>query len=126
MQKLKIGLVIALIYVAGAATGVVATRAVVRHMVAAAVQNPQRVKVLIEKRLTRKLKLDSAQQTKVEQILDQNQNDLRSLRQDFGPRFQAIMLKTEGEISAILTPEQRQRFEKLREENQALVGVNTP
>lgn len=124
MQKLKIGLVIALIYVAGVATGVVANRAVVRHMVASAVQNPQRIKVLIEKRLTRRLKLDPSQQTKVEQILNQTQNDLRSLRQDFAPRFQAIMLETQSEISAVLTPEQRQRFEKLREENRSLWQAN--
>jgi len=120
MQKLKVGLVLALIYFAGIATGVVATRTVVRHMVAAAVQNPARVKLLIERRLTRQLKLDAGQQNKVEQILIRTQNELRSLRQDFGPRFQAILLNTQTEISAVLTPEQRQRFDKLREENRHL------
>jgi hypothetical protein len=124
MQKLKIGLVIALIYVAGAATGVVATRAVVRHMVAAAVRNPERVKALIEKRLTRRLNLDPGQQAKVEKTLNQTQNDLRSLRQDFGPRFQAIMLNTQTEISAVLTPEQRERFERFRDENRSLWQAN--
>src|SRR5215475_13623932 len=102
MQKLKVGLVLALIYFAGIASGVVATRAVVRHMVAAAVQNPERVKTLVEKRLSRKLRLDAGQQAKVDQILNHTQSELRSLRQDFGPRFQAIMLNTQTEISTIL------------------------
>jgi len=124
MQKLKIGLVLALIYFAGLATGIVATRAVVRHMVAAAVQNPERVKVLIEKRLTRRLGLDAGQQTKVEQILNHTQSELRSLRQDFGPRFQAIMLNTQTEISAILTPEQQARFDRFRAENRHLWQVD--
>src|SRR5882762_9487606 len=117
MQKLKIGLVIALIYFAGIATGVVATRAVVRRMVATAVHNPDRVRLLIEKRLTRRLRLDPGQQAKVDQILTHTQTELRSLRQEFGPRFQAIMGDSQSEISAILTPEQRQRFDKFREEN---------
>jgi Spy/CpxP family protein refolding chaperone len=120
MQRIKIGLVLTLIYFAGLATGVVATRAVVRHMVAATVQNPERVRVLIEKRLTRRLGLDAGQQSKVDQILNHTQAEVRSLRQEFGPRFQVIMLNTQAEIAAILTPEQQERFDKFREQNRQL------
>jgi hypothetical protein len=120
MQKAKIGLVIALIYFAGIATGVVATRAVVRRMVATAVQNPDRVRILIEKRLTRRLKLDAGQQDKVDQILTRTQTELRSLRHEFGPRFQAIMGDAQTEIAALLSPEQRERFDKFRAENRHL------
>jgi len=117
MQKFKIGLVIGLVYLAGIASGVVVTRAVVRHMVAAAVHNPARVKTLVEKRLSQRLKLDANQRVQMDQILTHTQSELGNLRQQFSPRFQAIMSDTQTELAAILTPEQRERFEKFREEN---------
>jgi uncharacterized membrane-anchored protein YhcB (DUF1043 family) len=120
MNKLKLWLVVALVFLAGFAAGVVTTRAVVRRMVSQAVLNPDRVRELIEKRITAKLGLDNEQQAKVHGVLAKASGELKDLRGDFQPRFRAIMSNAESEISAVLTPEQRERFKKFREENRHL------
>jgi hypothetical protein len=42
---------------------------------------------------------------------------LKDLRHQFAPSFQTIMSNTQAEISAVLSPEQRERFNRFREEN---------
>ena len=120
MNKLKLWLVVALVFVAGFAAGVVTTRAVLRRIVSQAVLNPDRVRDLIEKRITAKVGLDAGQRTKVRGILLKAHGELKELRGDFQPRFRAIMSNADSEISATLTPEQRERFKKFREENRHL------
>ena len=123
MKTLKPWLVIILVFVAGFAGGVVTTRAVVRHLVRQAVANPDRVRDLIEQRMTRRLRLNAEQRQRVHEILTERQGDLRGLRQEFAPRFLDIVTNAEAQISATLTPEQRERFEKLREENRRLLPM---
>jgi hypothetical protein len=48
------------------------------------------------------------------------EGELKSLRLEFAPRFVAILTNAESEISGVLTPEQRERFKKFREENRQL------
>src|SRR5881396_2889049 len=103
MKKLKIGLVVALVFAAGFVAGVVTTRLVVRQIVTQIVTNPNRARGLIEKRMTTRLRLDAGQRDRVDETLKRAQGDLAALRQDFTPRFLAIMSNTESEISATLT-----------------------
>jgi hypothetical protein len=126
MKKFKPWLVIALVFVAGFVGGVVVTRSVVRHAVQAALTNPDRVRDLIEKRVTMRLQPDADQREKVPQILAQAQANLRSLRQDTAPRFRGIISNAESQIAILLTPEQREKFAKLQEENQRLWQVVVP
>ena len=119
-KKLKVWLVVAGVFVAGFAAGVVVTRGVVRHLVQRIVLHPERLRVLVEKRLTTRLRLDADQHRKVDQILAGTEGELKSLRQEFAPRFVAILTNAESEISGVLTPEQRERFKKFREENRQL------
>ena len=72
---------------------------------------------LIEKRMAVRLRLDAQQREKMDEILARAQGDLVALKHDFTPRFVAITSNTELEISAMLTPEQRERFEKFRQEH---------
>jgi Spy/CpxP family protein refolding chaperone len=74
----------------------------------------------VEKRMTTRLRLDSAQRTKVHAALVNVEEDLKSLRAEFQPRFLSIMNRAQSDIAATLTPEQRQRFEKFKEENRHL------
>jgi hypothetical protein len=121
MKKLKVWLVVAGVFVAGFAAGVVVTRGVVRHLVQRIVLHPERMRSLIENRLTARLHLDREQHQKVDQILTSTESDLKSLRREFAPRFVAILTNAESEISGVLTPEQRERFKKFREENRHLL-----
>jgi len=124
MNKLKVALVIALIFVAGFAGGVVATRAVGRYVIAEIATNPDRLRVIIERRMAVRLRLNREQRVKVDQILSHTQDQLKDLRQQLGPRFQTIMSNTQAEISAQLTPEQQERFKKFREEHRKLWEVD--
>ncbi len=117
MKKLRVALVIVLIFGAGFAGGVFVTRAVVHRAVLSVLRNPDRVRAAIEKRLQSKLNLDADQRRKVGEILTKTQSDIKDLRTDFSPRFYGIMSNAQSEISAVLTEPQRERFRKFREEN---------
>jgi hypothetical protein len=120
MKTLKVCLAIALIFLAGFVAGAVVTRAATRRMVAHVLSDPNQLRLLIEKRLARRLRLDVDQRQKVDAVLARTQGDLRSLRRQYTPSFQTIMSNAQVEISAILTSEQRERFDKFREDNRAL------
>ena len=120
MKNLKVWLVVAAVFVAGFVAGVVVTRAVVRRAVTQVVMNPDRLRLIIEKRMAARLKLDAEQRSKVDQILTRTQEDLKTLRQQFAPPFQVILANAQTDISAILTPEQNERFKEFREENRHL------
>ena len=114
---LKVGLLIGLIFTAGMATGIVMTRAIERRYIAQMVTHPTALRILIERRMALRLRLNQEQRVKVDQILSHTQEQLKDLRQQFGPQFQTIMSNTQAEISSQLTPEQQERFKKFREEH---------
>ena len=109
----SIGL-LALVFFAGIFVGVVATRAVVRHVVQQAIAHPEKAQLLMERNLTRKLRLDDGQQTKLHQILLDTRNELRGLRQELQPQAAVVLRRSDEKISALLTPEQQARYEKLK------------
>jgi hypothetical protein len=117
MNKLKPFLLLALVFFAGIAIGVAGTRIAVRHFVRQAIQHPEIIRGKIERDLTRKLRLDPQQRLKVREILIGSHDKLKSLRQEFRPRFVVIVQSAQDEISTVLTPEQQKKFEQLRTEN---------
>jgi uncharacterized membrane-anchored protein YhcB (DUF1043 family) len=121
MKTLKPWLVILLVFVAGFAGGIVATRATVRHYIHQALNRPEQARDMMEQRMVRRMQLDAEQRRKVHQILVRRQAELRGLRQEYGPRFFQIVSNADWEISAALTPEQRERFEEFREQNRRLL-----
>jgi O-antigen ligase len=116
MKKLKVWLVLALVFLAGFAGGVVVTRVVTRRVIAAVIAHPELVRVKIERDLNRNLKLDARQRERVHQILTGAHDRLKALRQDFQPQFVSIVQDTRTEISAVLTPEQQKKFEQFQAE----------
>jgi hypothetical protein len=114
MKKLKLGLLIAFIFIAGFVSGIVVTRVVVRHFVQRALAHPEMIRAMIERRLTRNLRLDADQQVKVHNILLNTHEQMDALRQQFRPGFTNIIQNTVSQISAILTPEQQEKFDRLR------------
>jgi len=116
MKRFRPWLVVALVFLAGAVFGVVATRIVVRHIVRTAILQPERMRERIERDLTRKLKLTEEQRPNVHATLIQAHERLQALRQEFQPRFVLIITQAQQEVSAVLAPEQRERFEKFKRE----------
>ena len=121
MKNLKSILLLALVFFAGVVIGVVATRSVVRHVVREAILHPEKAQAVIERSLTRKLRLDNGQQVKLHQILSDAHGQLKDLRQQYRPQLTGIFSNANGQIIALLTPEQQARFEKLKLENHPLL-----
>jgi hypothetical protein len=121
MKVFKSLLLLALVFFAGIVIGVVGTRVVVRHAVQQAVLHPERVQVVIERNLARRLRLDGGQQAKLHEILSEAHGQLKDLRREYQPQVIVVVSHTEQQIDAILTPGQQARLEKLKEENRPLL-----
>lgn len=120
MNRLKPWLLLILIFVAGFAGGVVVTRVAVRRAVKQTLNNPNLLLDKIERRMAGRLKLDQEQRAKTHEILLQSHEELKALRVEFQPRFLTILEHTRSEVSAVLTPAQREKFDRLVEENRPL------
>ncbi|HXR48021.1 MAG TPA: hypothetical protein VN784_11340 [Candidatus Limnocylindrales bacterium] len=117
MKAFKLSLLLALVFLAGVMAGVVGTRIAIRHWVNTAIQRPQNFQMLLERNLRWRLHLDAHQRVEVHRILTDTRIQLRDLRQEYRPQVVAVLTNTEAQISAILTPEQEARFEKMQQEN---------
>jgi len=117
MKKLKPWLLLLLVFLAGFAGGVVVTRVAVRHFVQQIALNPSRMRDVVERRLTRRLRLDEKQRQQVHEILLKAQDQIKSVRVEVQPQLTAILQDTRNEIADVLTPGQREAFEKFQEEN---------
>jgi len=120
MKTLKLIVLIALIFTAGFAAGVVTTRLVVRHFIQRAIAQPDFARNYLERALDRRLRLDAAQQRQAHEILLDAHAQIRTLRGQFQPEFSGILSNTQARISAILTPEQQQSFERYRAEHREI------
>lgn len=112
MKTLRVWLVLALVFFAGFAGGVLTTRTITRRVVQAVMAHPALLRGRIERDLDRKLKLDARQEAELHRVLLQSGERLKELRRDFQPRLHTILSETRQEISALLTPEQQRQFEK--------------
>jgi hypothetical protein len=121
MKNFKSILLLALVFIAGAVVGVVATRSVVRHVVREAILHPEKTQAVMERNLSRRLRLDNGEQVKLHQILSDAHGRLKDLRQQYRPQLVEIFSNANGQIIAMLTPEQQARFEKLKLENHPLL-----
>jgi hypothetical protein len=123
MKTYKVIGLLALIFLAGFAGGVVATRIVVRRMVAYAVAHPAGAGQKVEVTLDHKLHLDESQRQQVHEILKDSRDRLRVVREDFQPQFNAVALETRSNIAVLLKPEQQKRFEQFLADNHQFLPV---
>jgi hypothetical protein len=117
MKRGKAILILGLVFAAGFIGGVVTTRVVVRRVIAAAIQRPELVRDRIEHELVRKLRLDNAQHAKLYEALVKAQGQLKTLRQEFQPRFTDIVAELRDDVRPVLNPEQVKRLEELQRQN---------
>ena len=66
--------------------------------------------------LSNHLQLNADQKTKVQQILGDTREQLRALRKESEPRVTEIRQKTDERLQQVLTPDQWQRFQQMRNE----------
>ena len=66
--------------------------------------------------LAERLNLTADQKTKVQEIFSYTREQLRAVRQETEPRMEEIRRQADGRLQTVLTPEQWQQFQKLRDE----------
>ena len=66
--------------------------------------------------LSDRLKLTADQKTKVQEIFNDTREQLRAVRQETEPRMDEIRRQADGRLQTVLTPEQWQQFQRLRDE----------
>ncbi|HKG78087.1 MAG TPA: periplasmic heavy metal sensor [Pyrinomonadaceae bacterium] len=68
--------------------------------------------------LSERLKLTPEQKTKVQEIFGDTREQLRAVRRESEPKFEEIRRQADGRLQTVLTPEQWQQFQKIRDERQ--------
>lgn len=117
MKSLKPWLLLVLVFFVGVFFGVAGTRLAVRRVVREAMLHPARMQMVIERRLNRKLDLDPTQRAKLDGILSEARGRLDAIRHEVRPEVALVFSNANQQISALLTPEQLARYQKIKEEN---------
>lgn len=68
--------------------------------------------------LSQRLNLTAEQKTKVQEIFGDTREQLRAVRRETEPRMAEIRRQADGRLQTVLTPEQWQQFQKIRDERQ--------
>lgn len=120
-SRLVAGVVIALVFLAGAAVGFFLQHALPRHggqgfaVGGPPPGHPPRMKGWMLERLDRDLALTPEQHARIDTVLTRRESDLRAFMSEARPRFDAIATRTRAEIQAVLTPEQQGKFAEITE-----------
>ena len=72
--------------------------------------------------LSERLQLTAEQKTKVQEIFSDTREQLRAARQEMEPRMAEIRRQADGRLQTVLTPEQWEKFQHMREERQRRGG----
>ena len=66
--------------------------------------------------LSERLQLTADQKTKVQEIFSDTRDQIRSVRSEMEPRLSEIRRQADGRLQTVLSPEQWQQFQRLRDE----------
>ncbi len=75
---------------------------------------PNAVRTSMLDRLAKQLELTDEQKQKIEPIAKKLETDTRQMRREGIQKFRATMEKFDADITSLLTPEQREKFEQSR------------
>ena len=66
--------------------------------------------------LSERLQLTADQKTKVQEIFNDTREQVRAVRRESEPKMDEIRRQADGRLQTVLTPEQWQKFQTVREE----------
>jgi Spy/CpxP family protein refolding chaperone len=116
-RVLAIAAVVAL-FIAGIAVGALGTHLYYDHHFAGPGGGPQMLgHRFFMHRLHRQLALTPEQSRQVDRILDRTHQEAAGIREEMRPRVKALMDRAHHDIEAILTPEQREKFQRLLDDS---------
>src|SRR5829696_4063406 len=72
--------------------------------------------------LSERLQLTADQKTKVQEIFGDTREQLRAVRRETEPRMDEIRRQADGRLQTVLTAEQWQQFQRIRDERQRRGG----
>jgi septal ring factor EnvC (AmiA/AmiB activator) len=110
---LKIGLVLAVVFVLGFATGMALNG--LYGSLTKAVRAGAREAIARERfeKIRRELQLTEDQTKAVREVLDETRNEYRTLSNELRPRFEEPRQKARSRIRSLLRPEQQTKFDEL-------------
>jgi hypothetical protein len=113
--RIAVGLLLLMVFAAGMITEAWTTRLRMRHMRGAEVARPAFGEER-DRHFGEDLGLDSLERTRVDSIFAHRRVQVDSFWKGPGKSLRAIMDSTREEVRAVLTPEQRARFDRRRME----------
>jgi Spy/CpxP family protein refolding chaperone len=66
--------------------------------------------------LAERLQLTADQKSKVQEIFSDTREQVRAVRQETEPRMEEIRRQADGRLQTVLTPDQWQQFQRIRDE----------
>ncbi len=113
MKSLKCISCILFIFVLGAACGALVMRIVCKSRMEMILRGDRKtLEDMLLTRLSRKLDLDDRQQEQVRSIVGKSHQEIDTIKEKFHPQMEAVMANSRAEMSRILKPDQRQKFEQ--------------
>lgn len=117
MKRSTALLAVALLFLIGIAVGVLGTHLFYIHEARQPGGLAHLGSLWLARSLDRRLDLSADQRRQVDAILADAAHDAAVLRRDMTPRVVEILERTHRRISAVLTPEQKTKFERFRHEH---------
>jgi Spy/CpxP family protein refolding chaperone len=118
MNNTKSILAVLLVFIFGVASGALVTHVIHQARFESFFTkgvHPPREDIIVQ-RLTSKLDLDRQQQDKVRAIIHETQLSMQQIRRQSRPQIEGVLAEGQQRISALLTPQQREKYEKIIEE----------
>src|SRR6185295_3368406 len=111
--RLKIWLVLVVVFILGGVTGAALTG--LYRSRASGERNGSRERAMQERfeKMRQDLNLNEQQTTAVRAILDETRNEYRALRTELRPRFEEPRLKARARIRALLNADQQPKFDAM-------------
>ena len=117
MDKLKVAIIILLVFAVGALAGSLGNKLYFKHRFERfAKGGPPPLMHILMRKIVQDLDLTEAQKTDIEKIVRQAEEKIVSFREKYRPEFEKIMDDTIAQIKEKLTDEQKKKLDKLHEE----------
>lgn len=120
MKSFKPIIGVILVFLLGAASGALATYMVFQaRCETPSGAGPHSRENMLLNRLSGQLELDKKQQDQVRNIISETHGRIRQVRQKARPEIEGIVKESQQRISALLRPDQQEKFRKIIEERKA-------
>jgi len=127
MKNIKAIAGILLIFALGAASGAIVTHMIARARLEAFISGGQQAREeVIVKRLAAKLDLNSRQLEQVRAIVHETHTGIQLVRKQIRPQVEVLLEQGQKRISALLSPDQQKKFDKMIAERKARRLHNGP